>query len=194
MTNIPYVVCPGHFLCCSVTEWPPLTRSRLRRGAGRRGVSDAGDVRAHDDGLVVPVQQARSSPSCRTGSQLAEVGQDIGERPSGIPGGSPAVVVRWMSTECESGTRSTPAIAYVMRRGRPQIRTRLKKQHRSLSRFAQPACQDTAGRAAAHAMTSHSRKIGQFSGAGEMFWLNRKTLSGSYLRLTSASRAYVCGG
>ena len=54
MTNITYVVCPGHFLCCSVTEWRhALTRSWLRPGAGRRGVSDAGDVRAHDDGLVV---------------------------------------------------------------------------------------------------------------------------------------------
>jgi hypothetical protein len=36
--------------------------------------------------------------------------------------------------------------------------------------------------------------IDQFSGAGEMFWLNRNTLSGSYLRLMAASRAYVCGG
>jgi hypothetical protein len=35
------------------------------------------------------------------------------------------------------------------------------------------------------------RTIGQLSGVGEMFWLKRKTLSGSYLLLSAASRTYL---
>ena len=45
MTNITYVVCPGHFLCCSVSEWPTPGHGA---GSGEELVaeviSDAGDV------------------------------------------------------------------------------------------------------------------------------------------------------
>jgi hypothetical protein len=76
------------------------------------------------------------------------------------------------------------------RRSGPASRSSTDLSAVSLSRLAstQPAAPPPT------TTTSHSWTIGQVSGAGEMFWLNRNTLSGSYLRLTSASRAYVCGG
>jgi len=81
------------------------------------------------------------------------------------------------------------AVAYVLRHGRPQIRTRLEKQHRPLSPLAQSACQDTTSRTAAHDDDIPFLQHWSALGCRWMFWLNRKTLSGSYVRLTSASRA-----
>jgi hypothetical protein len=54
MTDITSVVWPGHFLCCSVTEWPPpdTEPAQARSWLPRLSVT-AGDVRAQDDGLVV---------------------------------------------------------------------------------------------------------------------------------------------